>query len=92
MLRPTFVCGPNDPAKRDFFWIERILDKIVEGRGTLEELNLVHEIASNVTGNTICAFGDGAAMPALSFVRKFRKQFEARVVDTAAQDTQGLSA
>ncbi|MBI2619849.1 MAG: NAD-dependent epimerase/dehydratase family protein [Ignavibacteriales bacterium] len=26
MLRPTFVCGPGDPAKRDFFWIERILD------------------------------------------------------------------
>ncbi len=26
MLRPTFVSGPHDPAKRDFFWIERILD------------------------------------------------------------------
>lgn len=26
MLRPTFICGPEDPAKRDFFWIERILD------------------------------------------------------------------
>lgn len=26
MLRPTFICGPDDPAKRDFFWIERILD------------------------------------------------------------------
>jgi nucleoside-diphosphate-sugar epimerase len=26
VLRPTFVSGPNDPAKRDFFWIERILD------------------------------------------------------------------
>lgn len=26
MLRPTYVCGPEDPVKRDFFWIERILD------------------------------------------------------------------
>lgn len=26
MLRPTYVCGPHDPSKRDFFWIERILD------------------------------------------------------------------
>lgn len=26
MLRPTFVCGPHDPARRDLFWIERILD------------------------------------------------------------------
>ena len=26
MLRPTFVSGPGDPARRDFFWIERIMD------------------------------------------------------------------
>ena len=26
ILRPTFVSGPNDPARRDFFWAERILD------------------------------------------------------------------
>ena len=26
ILRPTFVCGPGDPAKRDYFWTERILD------------------------------------------------------------------
>ena len=35
-----------------------------------------HEIAANIMGNTICAFGDGAAMPALGFVRKFRRNFE----------------
>jgi nucleoside-diphosphate-sugar epimerase len=26
MLRPTYVSGPKDPARRDWFWIERILD------------------------------------------------------------------
>jgi nucleoside-diphosphate-sugar epimerase len=26
MLRPTYISGPGDPAKRDYFWIERILD------------------------------------------------------------------
>jgi nucleoside-diphosphate-sugar epimerase len=26
MLRPTFVSGPADPAQRDWFWIERIMD------------------------------------------------------------------
>ena len=26
MLRPTYVCGPNDPVQRDLFWIERIRD------------------------------------------------------------------
>lgn len=38
MLRPTFVCGPQDATKRDFFWIERILDGqplLVPGSGDL---------------------------------------------------------
>lgn len=69
-------CGQCTPCREGCGWVERILDKIVEGRGSIEELDQLHEIASNITGNTICAFGDGAAQPALSFVSKFRPQFE----------------
>ena len=54
----------------------RILDKIVQGKGSIEELDMLHEIASNIMGNTICAFGEGASMPMLGFLRKFRKEIE----------------
>ncbi len=36
MLRPTFVCGPGDPTRRDYFWIQRLLDRrplLVPGSG-----------------------------------------------------------
>lgn len=36
MLRPTYVCGPGDPTRRDYFWIQRILDRrplLVPGSG-----------------------------------------------------------
>ncbi len=69
-------CGQCTPCREGCGWIERILDKIVAGKGSMEELDQLHEIGSNITGNTICAFGDGAAQPALSFVRKFRPQLE----------------
>jgi NADH-quinone oxidoreductase subunit F len=69
-------CGQCTPCREGCGWIVRILDKIVAGTGTIEELDQLHEIGSNITGNTICAFGDGAAQPALSFVRKFRPQLE----------------
>jgi NADH-quinone oxidoreductase subunit F len=69
-------CGQCTPCREGCGWIERILDKIVAGQGSIEELDHLHEIGSNITGNTICAFGDGAAQPALSFVRKFRPQLE----------------
>ena len=69
-------CGQCTPCREGCGWIESIIDKIVAGRGTIEELNLISEIASDITGNTICAFGDGAAQPALAFVRRYRKNFE----------------
>ncbi|HSC87879.1 MAG TPA: NADH-quinone oxidoreductase subunit NuoF [Polyangiaceae bacterium] len=67
-------CGQCTPCREGCGWVERILDKIVAGEGSVHELDQLHEIASNITGNTICAFGDGAATPALTFVRKFRPQ------------------
>ncbi len=80
-------CGQCTPCREGCGWIERILDKIVEGRGSMEELNRIHEIASNITGNTICAFGDGAAQPALSFVRKYRKHLEEYVLRGGKSET-----
>jgi len=69
-------CGQCTPCREGMGWMMRILDKIVAGKGTIEELDLLHEIASNVMGNTICAFGEGASMPMLGFLRKFRPELE----------------
>ncbi|GMV18438.1 MAG: NADH-quinone oxidoreductase subunit NuoF [Polyangiaceae bacterium] len=85
-------CGQCTPCREGCGWIERILDKIVEGRATMDELDQIHRIASDITGNTICAFGDGAAQPALSFVRKFRKQFEDYVLTGGKSQTKKLVA
>jgi NADH-quinone oxidoreductase subunit F len=69
-------CGQCTPCREGCGWIERILDKVVAGEGSIAELDLVTQIASDITGNTICAFGDGAAQPALAFVSKFRRNLE----------------
>jgi len=69
-------CGQCTPCREGCGWIDRILTKIVSGQGSIEELDRLSEIGSDITGNTICAFGDGAAQPLLSFVRKYRKNLE----------------
>ena len=84
-------CGQCTPCREGCGWIERILDKIVAGAGTLEELDRVSEIASDITGNTICAFGDGAAQPALAFVRKYRSHFEDYILNGAKSQTRRLT-
>ena len=52
---------------------------------------IVDEIANNITGNTICAFGDGAAQPALAFVRRYRKHFEDYIVSGGKSQTRRLT-
>ncbi len=84
-------CGQCTPCREGCGWIERILDKVVEGTATMAELDQVHEIASNITGNTICAFGDGAAQPVLAFVRKYRENFDDYVLNRGSQQTGKLT-
>jgi NADH-quinone oxidoreductase subunit F len=69
-------CGQCTPCREGMGWMKRILDTIVEGKGSLDDLNLLYEITENVMGNTICAFGEGASMPMIGFLKKFRKELE----------------
>jgi NADH-quinone oxidoreductase subunit F len=49
------------------------------GKGRREDIDLIAEIARNMLGRTFCPLGDAAAMPALSYVQKFREEFEAHL-------------
>jgi NADH-quinone oxidoreductase subunit F len=84
-------CGQCTPCREGCGWIVRILDKVVAGKATMAELDRVHEIANDITGNTICAFGDGAAQPALAFVKRYRKHFEDYVTGGGKAQTRRLS-
>ncbi len=72
-------CGQCTPCREGSSWLMWTLEKILDGKATMEELDELHDIANGIMGNTICAFGEGTAMPALGFLRKFRKDFEAYV-------------
>jgi NADH-quinone oxidoreductase subunit F len=85
-------CGQCTPCREGCGWLERLFDKVIAGTATMGEVDQVSEIASNITGNTICAFGDGAAQPALSFIRKYRKNFEDYVQNRGRSQTGKLSA
>ncbi len=84
-------CGQCTPCREGTGWIERILDKVVGGQATMDDLDQLHEIGSNIMGNTICAFGEGAAQPALAFFRLFRGQFEDYVKTGGAGQTKRLT-
>ncbi|MEO1750638.1 NADH-quinone oxidoreductase subunit NuoF [Thiofaba sp. EF100] len=69
-------CGQCTPCREGTGWLYRMLNRIVEGKGTLEDLKRLDDVASKIEGRTICALGDAAAMPVRSFLKHFRHEFE----------------
>jgi NADH-quinone oxidoreductase subunit F len=50
--------------------------RILDGRGTTQDLDDILAIAGGMEGNTICVFADAAAWPIQSYITKFRDEFE----------------
>jgi len=69
-------CGQCTPCREGTGWLYRMLTRIVDGRGRLEDLERLEDVAHKIEGRTICALGDAAAMPVWSFVKQFRPEFE----------------
>ena len=72
-------CGQCTPCREGTAWLSRLLDKICAGRGEKLDVDNVHQIARQMEMKTICALADGAAMPAKSYIEKFRADFDALV-------------
>lgn len=69
-------CGQCTPCREGTGWLNKIVHSILEGRGRLQDIELLLKVADNMKGRTICALSDAAALPVLSFVTKFRDEFE----------------
>jgi len=72
-------CGQCTPCREGTGWLYRVLCRIENGEGTLEDLDLLKDVADNIEGRTICALGDAAAWPVQSFLKHFRDEFEYQV-------------
>jgi NADH-quinone oxidoreductase subunit F len=72
-------CGQCTPCRESTGWIYKIAHRIVEGKGRKEDLDTILDVAKRGAGTTICAFYDGAVGPYVSYVEKFRDEFEALI-------------
>jgi len=69
-------CGQCTPCREGTDWMNRILQRILAGQGTAADLVSLQEIPQAIMGKTICALGDAASMPVLSFIKKFGPEFQ----------------
>ena len=72
-------CGKCTPCREGTDWLLKLLQRIERGEGQPKDLDLLFGVSSNITGKTLCAFGDAAATPVLTTMKLFRAEYEAHV-------------
>jgi len=69
-------CGQCTPCREGTGWLNKLVHSILKGEAKMKDLELINGVSNHMMGRTICALSDAAAMPALSFLKKFRDEFE----------------
>ena len=72
-------CGQCTPCREGTGWSDTLLGKVLDGRGTTEDIDKLLELADTMDGKTICVFAPAVAIVIRSFIGKFRNEFEAKV-------------
>ncbi|MEO8057181.1 MAG: NADH-quinone oxidoreductase subunit NuoF [Burkholderiales bacterium] len=68
-------CGQCTPCREGTGWLYRMVERISDGKGRMEDIDLLNSVADNIQGRTICALGDAAAMPVRAMIKNFRDEF-----------------
>jgi NADH-quinone oxidoreductase subunit F len=77
-------CGWCIPCREGTNWLKKILMRLDDGIGSVNDIDTVDQLAVNMFGHTFCPLGDAAAMPTMAIVRKFRHEFEAKLESAQA--------
>ncbi len=74
-------CGKCTPCRIGTKRILEILTKITDGKGTMEDLDELEELARTTQKNSLCALGQTAANPIISTLTHFRDEYVSHIVD-----------
>jgi NADH-quinone oxidoreductase subunit F len=75
-------CGQCTPCREGTGWIERLMNRFVQGEAEAGDIDLLLDVTKTVETHTICALGMAAAWPVQGLIRHFRPLLEARVKTT----------
>jgi len=70
-------CGQCTPCREGSMWMKKISDRIVNGEATPEDVTTLEEVAYQIDGKTICAFGEASSWPVEAMISKFRDELTA---------------
>ena len=74
-------CGKCTPCRVGTKRLLELLEKITDGRGEMEDLDRIEELAQFIKANSLCGLGQTAPNPVLATIRYFRDEYIAHIVD-----------
>ena len=74
-------CGKCVPCREGTKRMLEILDRILDNKGAMEDLELLEELADTITSTALCGLGQSACKPVQSTLKYFRNEYLAHVVD-----------
>ena len=74
-------CGKCSPCRIGTKRMLEILTKITKGKATMEDLDKLMDLASNIKNDSLCALGQTAPNPILSTLAHFKDEYIAHIVD-----------
>jgi NADH-quinone oxidoreductase subunit F len=74
-------CGKCTPCRIGNKRLHEMLTDITEGRGTMETLEKLEDLAINIKKTSLCGLGQTSPNPVLSTLKYFREEYEAHVVE-----------
>ncbi len=75
-------CGQCTPCREGSTWMKKITDRLVEGKASAEDLETLEQVAYQIDGRTICAFGEASSWPVEAMIDKFRDELLADTCDS----------
>lgn len=73
-------CGQCTPCREGTGWMMRVLERLISGHASSDEIDVLLDVTKQVEGHTICALGDAAAWPIQGLIRHFRDEIERKLV------------
>ena len=69
-------CGQCTPCREGTGWVDKILERLLQGKGTQQDIEILLDVCDMLNGKTICVFAPSVAFIAQSYIKKFKGEFK----------------
>ncbi|MBI6546008.1 MAG: SLBB domain-containing protein, partial [Cyanobacteria bacterium NC_groundwater_1444_Ag_S-0.65um_54_12] len=85
-------CGQCSPCREGTDWLYQLVCHIEAGKGKETDLQLIRDICQGMEGRTVCPLAAAATMPTMSYLTKYRSEFEAHIAQQGCPQQNGKFA